>query len=195
VANKITITRILIIPMFVGALLYYQEAGEQKAGSGEQFRWTALLLFVAASLTDALDGWVARRFNQRSRLGSILDPLADKGLILSAVLTLAWLDHPELYRLPIWFVVLVLSRDVLLVAGVATLHFYGQEVRVLPHWSGKMATFLMMASLSCILFRCPQDVAHGLVVTCGIFIFLSTAVYMIRGIRLVNYFNRTEGEQ
>ena len=68
-ANKVTIGRILLIPVFVVAVLYYQESGVA------WHRWLALGVFLTASLSDALDGWIARRFHQRSQLGAVLDPL------------------------------------------------------------------------------------------------------------------------
>ncbi|MCC6235284.1 MAG: CDP-alcohol phosphatidyltransferase family protein, partial [Verrucomicrobiales bacterium] len=82
-ANQVTIARILLIPVFVVEVLYYRHSGV------EIHRWIALTLFLVASVSDGIDGWIARRFNQRTRLGAVLDPLADKLLLASALILLS----------------------------------------------------------------------------------------------------------
>src|SRR3982751_333420 len=87
-ANKITIVRILLIPAFVTMAIYYGQSVQ--AGTPQEWqRFTAIALFLIAAVSDGLDGFVARRFNQRSTLGGILDPIADKGLLLSGIITLS----------------------------------------------------------------------------------------------------------
>ncbi|MGZ5504460.1 MAG: CDP-alcohol phosphatidyltransferase family protein, partial [Chthoniobacterales bacterium] len=80
-ANKITIVRILLIPAFVTMAIYYGQS-VQAGEPAEWMRFTAIAIFLIAAVSDGLDGYVARRYNQRSRLGVILDPIADKGLLL-----------------------------------------------------------------------------------------------------------------
>jgi phosphatidylglycerophosphate synthase len=75
-ANKVTIVRILLVPFFIGQVLYYVD------GRGEEHRVLAILAFGLAALSDGVDGYIARRFRQKSQLGAILDPLADKLLLL-----------------------------------------------------------------------------------------------------------------
>ncbi|MBA3273975.1 MAG: CDP-alcohol phosphatidyltransferase family protein, partial [Chthoniobacterales bacterium] len=102
-ANKITIVRILLIPAFVTMALYYGQ-GVQSGEPEEWQRFAAILIFLVASASDGLDGYVARRYNQRSALGVILDPIADKGLLLSGIITLSisnWSLHtPEYGKFP-----------------------------------------------------------------------------------------------
>ena len=87
-ANRITIFRLLLIPVFV--VLAAQYGQSVTAGAPREWqRLAAVCVFLLAAATDALDGWIARHFNQRSRLGSIIDPLADKGLMLAAIVTLS----------------------------------------------------------------------------------------------------------
>ena len=87
-ANQITIGRILLIPVFVLFCVYYGQGVE--AGQPEEWqRWAAIITFLVASASDGLDGWIARHWSQRSRLGTILDPIADKGLLLAAIITLS----------------------------------------------------------------------------------------------------------
>src|SRR5580692_12356595 len=82
-ANKITILRILLIPFFVVEMIYYVRTGN------ESFRFAGLLSFAVAAILDGVDGYVARRYNQRSELGTILDPLADKLLLVSGIILLS----------------------------------------------------------------------------------------------------------
>src|SRR5437773_43324 len=85
-ANKITLVRIAMIPVFVALAIYYGESVRRGAPLEWQ-RFAAILVFLLAAVSDGLDGYVARRYNQRSRLGVILDPIADKGLLLSGIFT------------------------------------------------------------------------------------------------------------
>lgn len=144
-ANKITITRIFMIPVFVMMAIYYGrsvQAGEPL----EWQRWTAIAVFVLAAASDGVDGYIARRYNQKSRLGVILDPIADKGLLLAGIITLSVSNWS--YEFPVWFPVLVIARDIVIVAGTMTLHFLNGTVRVKPSWMGKVATFLQMVAIS-----------------------------------------------
>ncbi len=78
-------------------------------------RWTAVFVFILAAATDGMDGWVARHYGQRSPLGAVLDPIADKGLLLTAIITLSFSRWT--YAFPLWFPVLVIARDVVIVTG------------------------------------------------------------------------------
>ena len=144
-ANKITITRILMIPVFVMMAIYYGRSVQH--GSPQQWqRWTAIAIFVLAAASDGIDGYIARRYNQKSRLGEVLDPLADKGLLLSGIITLSVSDWG--YEFPVWFPVLIVARDVVILAGTLTLHFLNGSVRVRPSWTGKTATALQMVAIA-----------------------------------------------
>jgi CDP-diacylglycerol--glycerol-3-phosphate 3-phosphatidyltransferase/cardiolipin synthase len=186
VANYITVFRLLLIPVFAGALLYYNQSS--RAGSPDEvYRLWAVWAFVIACLSDAVDGYVARAFNQRSHLGTVLDPLADKSLILVAILVLAYIDVEGFYRLPLWFPVLVISRDLILVTGTTMLHFITRDVKVRPHWTGKVATFLQMVLVAAILMKLDPGLQWiGWVVwATGFFVFVSMAEYLARGAALV----------
>jgi len=144
-ANKITITRILMIPLFVMMAIYYGQSVQHGAPQPWQ-RWTAIAIFVLAAASDGIDGYIARRFNQKSRLGVVLDPLADKGLLLSAIITLSFSSWG--YEFPVWFPVLIVARDVVILSGTLTLHFLNGSVRVRPSWTGKTATVLQMVAIA-----------------------------------------------
>ncbi|MGZ5005180.1 MAG: CDP-alcohol phosphatidyltransferase family protein, partial [Chthoniobacterales bacterium] len=146
-ANKITIVRILLIPAFVTMAIYYGQS-VQAGEPAEWMRFTAIAIFLIAAVSDGLDGYVARRYNQRSRLGVILDPIADKGLLLSGIITLSistWEIDPHQGRFPAWFPVLVITRDAVIIVGSVVLHLLNGKVRVRPSWTGKVATVLQMA--------------------------------------------------
>src|SRR4051812_46690202 len=109
-ANKITILRILLTPFFVVEALYYVTTGN------EVYRLIAILSFAVAAICDGVDGYVARRYNQRSELGAILDPLADKLLLVSAIVLLS-LNWPYFERIPLWLTCTIIGRDILIVSG------------------------------------------------------------------------------
>jgi CDP-diacylglycerol--glycerol-3-phosphate 3-phosphatidyltransferase len=154
-ANKITIARILMIPLFVLMAIYY---GRDKEAWQ---RWSAVALFVIAAASDGIDGYIARRHNQRSRLGVILDPLADKGLLLAGIITLTFSNWG--YEFPLWFPVLVIARDVIVVAGAIALQFVNGTVKVRPSWTGKVATVLQMIAIGLVMLQW-NAFAHDLTV-------------------------------
>src|ERR1700692_4250702 len=144
-ANKITVARILMIPAFVTMAIY----SGQSVQRGEPLEWqpfTAIIIFLVAAVSDGLDGYIARRYNQRSALGAILDPIADKGLLLSGIITLSisnWSQiDPDYGRFPVWFPVLVITRDAVILVGAVVLHVLNGKVQVKPNWTGKVATVL-----------------------------------------------------
>src|SRR5713101_1684479 len=155
-ANKITVVRILMIPVFVTMAIYYGQTIQR----GEPLDWqrlAAIVIFLLAALSDGLDGYVARRYNQRSSLGVILDPIADKGLLLSGIITLSisnWSEvEPDYGRFPIWFPVLVISRDAILFVGAGVLYLLIGKVHVKPSWSGKVATVLQMVAIGWVMLQ------------------------------------------
>jgi CDP-diacylglycerol--glycerol-3-phosphate 3-phosphatidyltransferase len=151
-ANKITIARILMIPVFVLMAIYYGRS-VQRGEPLDWQRWTAILIFIVAAASDGIDGYIARHFNQKSRLGVVLDPLADKGLLLAAIITLSLSNWS--YEFPLWFPVLVIARDIVIVAGAFVLHFMNGTVKVKPSWTGKVATFLQMVAIGLCMLQWP----------------------------------------
>jgi CDP-diacylglycerol--glycerol-3-phosphate 3-phosphatidyltransferase len=140
-ANKITILRVLLIPFFIVQVLYYVEQGD------EWHRLAAILTFGVAAISDALDGYIARRYNQRSQLGAILDPMADKLLLVSAVLLLSFDHQGRLPQTPLWLVGTIVGRDVLLLIGLVVIYYSCERVVVRPILIGKLATVLQMTSV------------------------------------------------
>ncbi|MDQ3623314.1 MAG: CDP-diacylglycerol--glycerol-3-phosphate 3-phosphatidyltransferase [Verrucomicrobiota bacterium] len=149
-ANKITIARILMIPLFILMAIYYGRS-VQRGEPQEWQRWCAIALFVIAAVSDGIDGYIARAYNQRSRLGVVLDPIADKGLLLSGIITLSFSNWT--CELPLWFPVLVIARDIIVVAGAVGLHYLNGVVHVRPRWTGKVATFLQMVAIGLVMLQ------------------------------------------
>src|SRR5437868_9271389 len=155
-ANKITLVRIAMIPVFVALAIYYGESVRRGAPLEWQ-RFAAIIVFLLAAVSDGLDGYVARRYNQRSALGVILDPIADKGLLLSGIITLSisnWSQVAPAYgKFPAWFPVLVITRDVVILLGSALVHVMNGTMRVVPRWTGKVATVLQMAAIAWVMLQ------------------------------------------
>jgi cardiolipin synthase len=126
VPNSLTLLRIVLIPVFVGLLIY------------EEYGYSLVILLVAA-LTDALDGTIARVSNQRTRLGAVLDPLADKLLLTSGFITLS-----VLHLVPLWTAILVVSRDMILMTGALLIRVTDSQVDLSPTMLGKGTTLLQV---------------------------------------------------
>jgi cardiolipin synthase (CMP-forming) len=127
-ANLLTLFRILIIPLF----LYWIAEGRFGA---------ALLLFFIASVSDFFDGYVARKFNQQTRLGQVLDPAADKILTTASFIVMA-LPHPNFPSIPVWLAVAVIARDVIILIGSLIVYQLTKFKDFKPTTSGKVNTFL-----------------------------------------------------
>lgn len=144
-ANKITIFRILLIPFFIASILYYGEARPY-------LRFVALAIFTIATLSDAIDGGIARSRSQITDLGIILDPIADKLLIVSAFISLSIIKSiPEDLRIPAWAVLTVITRDIIIVLGFAIIYFLKGHAAIKPSWLGKVTTFFQMIAILAIL--------------------------------------------
>jgi CDP-diacylglycerol--glycerol-3-phosphate 3-phosphatidyltransferase len=146
-ANKITILRILMIPFFVVEILYYVQTGN------ELHRFLGLLAFAVAAILDGVDGYVARHYNQWSELGTVLDPLADKLLLASAIVVLSFDHAPHLGRIPLWLTGTIIGRDILLGIGAIVVRLVVGRLTVKPHLTGKIATVFQMAVVLWILLR------------------------------------------
>ncbi|MEQ9255436.1 MAG: CDP-alcohol phosphatidyltransferase family protein, partial [Alphaproteobacteria bacterium] len=120
--NVITLARLVTVPLIVWLLMDGRFA-------------PAFWLLVAAGLSDAVDGYIARRFNRRTHLGAYLDPLADKALLVGVFVALGVQGH-----LPSWLVILVVSRDILIIGGALLIHTLTQKLRMAPIWLSKLNT-------------------------------------------------------
>lgn len=138
IPNAITSIRILLVPALVYLLL---------RGDFERAIW----LFLAAGLSDALDGFIARRFNLATRLGAILDPIADKLLVVSSVIVLARLGH-----LPWWLALAVVARDVVIVVGAIAFYLRFGSLEMAPSIPSKLNTFVQIALILLVLCQLTE---------------------------------------
>lgn len=181
-ATQITLFRILLIPVFIGVAIYYGES-VSSGQANETLRWATIAIFALAALSDALDGYVARHFNQKSRIGAILDPLADKLMLLSAVITLSftgWRQH-----FPLWFPILVIFRDIASIGGAFLINHLVGKCHIQPHWTGKVATFTQFAAVLWLMLDIPRLIV--ITVIAGVFTAISGFLNLAAGIRQVTH--------
>jgi len=148
-------------------------------------RLFALTLFTLASVTDALDGFIARRWNLRTTLGTFLDPLADKLLLVSAFVGISVSSLP--LKPPLWVVIVVVFRDLFLVAGLFIIYLTTQKISLEPNVLGKTTTFSQMVTIVFILMQIPLApifwfLTAALTVASGI-------VYVLSGLRQLHESN------
>lgn len=184
-ASKITIARICLVPVYVTLAFYYGHT--VKTGQpDESLRWWALGVFVLAASSDGIDGWVARHFNQCSKFGAYIDPIADKALLLSGVITLSLVDWGAPgWRLPLWFAAIVVLRDCIILGGIKILYVNHREVKIIPHWTGKITTVAQMFAIGWVMLR-VTDVSP--VYPCAVaafFTILSSIAYIRQGQRIL----------
>jgi CDP-diacylglycerol--glycerol-3-phosphate 3-phosphatidyltransferase len=178
-ANKITILRILSVPFFIVAVLYYSPANGH-------LRWIALGIFTFAVLTDMLDGYLARQPHQRSKGGAILDPLADKILLISAFVCLysAGINFPNV-RFPLWIVVVMISRDMILILGAIVIQMIHGSIQISPTLLGKLTTFFQILSIYGVLLQwiySPYLWSIAVVITV-----ISGLDYLRKGLQMLNH--------
>ncbi|HMP90626.1 MAG TPA: CDP-alcohol phosphatidyltransferase family protein [Kiritimatiellia bacterium] len=189
-ATKITILRILGVPVFILLVMYYL-AGIKSGNVSDSYRIAALILFLLVAVTDALDGYLARKRGEVSRLGSILDPIADKALMLSGLILLTKPSVPEIEpHIPLWFTGLVISRDVFLVAGAFLIHAMASEVKIKPHLTGKIATALQVIVIAWVLAQASPYWFMYVVALAGTFTIASWSIYLVDGLRQLERVNR-----
>jgi CDP-diacylglycerol--glycerol-3-phosphate 3-phosphatidyltransferase len=146
-ANKVTILRMLLIPFFVVEAIYYVKTGK------EIFRVMSMLAFLIAAVCDGVDGFIARHCNQRSELGAILDPLADKLLLLSGIILFSFNNEPHFGSIPLWLTGTIIGRDLLLLAGLVVIQMTVGKITVRPRLIGKAATVLQMICIMWLLLQ------------------------------------------
>ena len=176
IPNYISILRILLVPVFVASIGYYVDR------ETEGFRYLAITVFAIAALSDALDGFLARRLNQMSRLGAILDPLADKLLLVAGIVVLSMDHRPILPSIPIWLTTLIISRDAILPLGTILISYTGTRPKVQPKLLGKWATVAQMIMISWALLKWPQSGLNLLIFLVGLLTLASGFQYIYDGV-------------
>lgn len=176
-ANKISLLRILLVPCFVASLVYYTP-------ERDGLRFLSLAIFLIGIATDAVDGYIARSQRQQSQLGTLLDPLADKLLILSALISLSTIRAlPEWMRIPAWFNLIVISRDAVLVTGTLLIFSFTGQWSVNPSRLGKWTIAAQMVVIPTVLLGLPFK--PGLLVLVAVMTVISGLSYLRVGTRLL----------
>lgn len=149
--NRITIGRLALVAPFVWLLINQQKI--------ERARYIALAIFVVMAVSDMLDGMLARRLNAKTRLGAILDPLADKALVICAVvlLSLENIAAADAFVLPNWVVVFVVGKDLWVIVGFLVLYMVTDSFRVEPTRFGKLCTFAQLCMVGFVLIAPDLD--------------------------------------
>ena len=169
--NKLTILRVIMIPFFVAALLY-------DGGANQNMRYVAAALFIIASLTDMLDGKIARKYNLVTNFGKFMDPLADKLLVCSALICMI-----ERRELPAWMVIIIISRE-FIISGFRLVASDNGVVIAASYW-GKFKTTFQMIGVVLLIFNIP---ALSTLTTIIVWIALALTV-----ISLVDYIVKNAG--
>lgn len=170
IPNFITIARILLVPVVVWAI-----------GSGQML--IAFVLFLIAGVSDGVDGFLAKRFGMASELGAFLDPLADKVLLVSIYIALGIAD-----ALPQWLVILVVSRDLLIIGGIMVSWLVDKPIAVKPHFVSKLNTAAQIILAGLVLGLLGLHLAWGwptplAIAVVTILTLLSAALYVAEWIR------------
>jgi CDP-diacylglycerol--glycerol-3-phosphate 3-phosphatidyltransferase len=177
-ANKVTVGRILIVPFFIAAVMYISPAHDY-------FRWCALALFLVAIISDVIDGYIARTRGQKTRAGAILDPLADKMLLISAFICL-YIKRDcfgDIY-FPFWFVVAIISRDIMLILGAMIVQVTTGKLDIEANRSGKFTAFLQIVCVLGVLLQLKFTFVFWYVALVATFI--SGVIYLKDGIKALN---------
>ncbi|MHC4215512.1 MAG: CDP-alcohol phosphatidyltransferase family protein [Planctomycetota bacterium] len=198
-ANRITILRIILIVPFVSFMLKVNDP-ELNEGMQNGVRYLAILLFLVMAISDGLDGYLARKKKQVTRLGTFLDPVADKLLMTSACLLLASTrGQVGVFHLPTTVVVLIIGKDLFLTIGFIIVYLITSQTRIEPARIGKVATVLQLSMVMAILVGPEVSV----VITGWIWLLrvlwwsaagtaiLATLVYVRSGIRFVEQYERS----
>lgn len=137
IPNYISIFRLMLVPVFVISLLDFADKGTDPSW------WIAVGAFLVAVVSDGVDGYIARRFKQRSELGAFLDPMADKLLLVSGLVVLSF-SSDHLPQLPVWMIGVVFGRDLFLLLGFFVITHWCGKMKIQPHFISKCATVLQM---------------------------------------------------
>lgn len=159
IPNLITSLRILLVPPFLWLLL------QERYGA-------ALLLFTVAGVSDALDGFLAKHYGWTSELGGLLDPLADKLLLIGAILALGWLRE-----LPVWLVALVILRDVVIVTGAVSYHLMVERVQASPLLISKLNTLMQLTMVFVVIVHYGMMTLPSWLLTGWIYVTALTTIW------------------
>jgi cardiolipin synthase (CMP-forming) len=172
VANQLTLLRIFLVPTFLGCLLYWTPERDYLIS-------VAFVIFTLAAITDAMDGYLAKRLRIKTRIGSFLDPLADKFLLLTAYTVLTFSFHiPSPIHIPVWLTLLVIFRDLLILTGAGLIYMLNTRLDPRPNFLGKITTVVQMLTIMIVLLNLPRGLINVSFLITGLFTLISGASYI-----------------
>lgn len=174
-ANKISTFRILSVPFFFASLIYYSE-------ERGYLRFVALGIFMLGVISDAVDGYIARKSKQQSKAGLVLDPLGDKLLLMTAFICLALIDKFPL-RFPLWVALIVISRDIIILLGALVIYIVKQNIAIFPTRWGKLTTIFQMTAVVFVLSQCKFSYIFWWLA--AFFTVVSGIDYVMRGFKIL----------
>jgi cardiolipin synthase (CMP-forming) len=174
IPNFLSLLRIILVPVFIIFLM-------------QESYTNALLTFVLAGLTDVFDGTLARMMNKQTKLGSFLDPMADKILLASSFVTLSILG-----LIPSWLTVIIISRDFIILFGIVILSMMSITYEIKPAFVSKITTAMQIATIFfTLLYKAvTHDISYNWIISLfwltALFTVVSGLIYIIRGIKFIN---------
>jgi len=174
IANKISTLRILSVPFFIASFVYYSP-------EKDYLRFVALGIFILGVISDAVDGYIARKSKQQSQAGLILDPLGDKLLLMSAYLCLYL--APLKIKFPLPVILVVISRDVLILLGAVVIFIVRNEINIFPTRWGKLTTAFQMLSITAVILQWKFSFILWWVAL--FFTIISGTDYIMRGFKIL----------
>lgn len=179
-ANNISVLRLILVPIFVGCLLYW-------APDRSYLLTASIFIFLIACISDAIDGYIARRFNQETSIGRFIDPIADKLLLVSGFLSLSLIDHlPFEMHIPAWLTISVIARDIIILLGSAVLFFITGSLNPEPSIVGKVTTFFQMLTLFVCLLQAHEYIRLAAFLSTAFLTIFSGVQYIRIGGRLMS---------
>ena len=177
-ANRFSLIRLLLTPIFVLSVLYWRR-------DNAFFANLPLVIFLSAIITDAADGFIARRYRQVTSLGKVLDPLADKFLLVAAFVTLTFTAAiPPHLRIPAWVLIIIITRDIFILIGAAVIYFMFGYMEFSPSALGKTTTFLQMMTIISVLLRFEHS--YLMWTAAAVITIFSGMHYLVRANRMLN---------
>ena len=177
--TKITFIRVILTPIIIYLILTHHE-NIQELGFKSSYTYWILTLFSVAIISDVLDGHLSRKFNLITRLGSFLDPVADKILIISTTLALTYVDCGN--QLPLYYTTLIVARESIQISGAISIGLISGDIIIKHHWTGKIATFLQVLMVYCSLTVESVSFCLSLSLLTSFFAICSSIMYIHNGL-------------
>ncbi len=179
VPNALTAFRLLLVPVFV-------VSARAQTGQAVPEEWggPAVWIVLAAGVSDVMDGFIARRWNLTSRIGALMDAVADKSFQFTALVTITVLGRPVFTQLPLWLLGAVFLRDFVLLVGWGTMRHLKRPVNMEHEIHGRAATVLVLGLIIGACLRLPEGVLTPFAAIAALTTVLSAAAYVRRGMRV-----------